>query len=90
MQKNWDCWIWKARLVQEWLDVGGLVACTLQLLDPLDPWPPIGSTGQYLYEEVRKMSKYEVVFVWNRSEDKMRGVVPEELILRDLADCASR
>lgn len=36
------------------------------------------------------MSRYEVVFVWNRSEDKMRGVVPEELILRDLADCASR
>lgn len=48
------------------------------------------AAGQYLYEEVSKKSEYQVVFVWNRSEEKMRGVVPDELILHDLADCASR
>ena len=58
----------------------------------LDP-PPVAlypSPGQFLYEEVGKLNEYEVVFVWNRNEDKMRGVVPEELILRDLHKCASR
>ena len=46
--------------------------------------------GQYLYEEVKKRSDYEVAFVWNRTEEKMRGVVADDLILHDLADCASR
>ena len=36
------------------------------------------------------MSGYEVVFVWNRSEDKMKDIVPQELILQDLTDCAAR
>lgn len=48
------------------------------------------SAGQYLYEEIDKRNDYEVVFVWNRTDDKMKGVVKEELILQDLADCASR
>ena len=46
--------------------------------------------GQYLYEEIRKRDGYEVAFVWNRSEEKMRGQVDEELILPKLANCASR
>lgn len=51
---------------------------------------PPSPSGQYLYEEIGKRSDYQVVFVWNRSVDKMKGVVPEKLVLRDLADCASR
>ena len=31
-----------------------------------------------------------MAFVWNRSIEKMRGMVPEELILHDLSHCASR
>lgn len=50
----------------------------------------VSPLGQYLYEEVKRRDGYQVVFVWNRSVDKMRGVVQEKLILRDLADCASR
>ncbi len=48
------------------------------------------NVGQYLYDEIRKMSDYEVAFVWNRSLDKMEGVVEEKLILPDLDDFASR
>lgn len=36
------------------------------------------------------MPEFKVAFVWNRSTDKMRGVVPGDLILHDLAHCASR
>ena len=36
------------------------------------------------------MSDFKIVFVWNRTADKMRGIVPEEVILQDLAHCASR
>lgn len=36
------------------------------------------------------MPEFKVVFVWNRTVEKMRGVVPEDLILHDLAHCASR
>lgn len=46
--------------------------------------------GKFLYDEISQKSDYEVAFVWNRTEEKMRGVVGEELILQDLADCASR
>ncbi len=46
--------------------------------------------GQYLYEELRKMADFEVVFVWNRTTDKMRSVVSEEVILEDLAQFSSR
>lgn len=48
------------------------------------------SIGQYLYEETMKSDTKEVAFVWNRTEDKMKGVVEDALILHDLADCASR
>jgi hypothetical protein len=46
--------------------------------------------GQYLYEEVAKLPEYEVAFVWNRTDDKMKGVVPDHLILQDLSDVSSR
>ena len=48
------------------------------------------SLGQYLYEEVCKQPGYEVVFIWNRSIEKMKDLVSEHLILRDLNDCSSR
>ncbi|XP_064392117.1 aspartate dehydrogenase domain-containing protein-like [Halichondria panicea] len=49
-----------------------------------------GQLGQYLYEEVCKQPGYEVVFIWNRSIEKMKDLVSEHLILRDLNDCSSR
>ena len=46
--------------------------------------------GQYLYEEVDKLPDYEVAFVWNRTDDKMKEVVPNHLILQDLNQFSSR
>lgn len=46
--------------------------------------------GQFLFEEVKKRNNFEVAFVWNRTAEKMRGVVEDELVLQDLADCASK
>lgn len=46
--------------------------------------------GQYLFEEVSKLSGYEVVFVWNRTIEKMKNKVPDHLILTDLAQCHSK
>ena len=46
--------------------------------------------GQYLYEEVDKLPDYEVAFVWNRTDDKMKEVVPDHLILQDLNQFSSR
>ena len=43
-----------------------------------------------MYEEVTKLPDYEVAFVWNRTDDKMKGVVPDHLILQDLGDFSSR
>lgn len=37
-----------------------------------------------------KRSEFDVVFVWNRTLDRMRGVVPDKLILEDLAKCRER
>lgn len=48
------------------------------------------TAGQYLYEEISKHPESEVAFVWNRTPEKMGGIVPEELILTNLSDCASR
>ncbi len=48
------------------------------------------TTGQCLYEEVCKQPGYELVFVWNRSVERMKDLVPEHLILKDLYDCSSR
>ena len=46
--------------------------------------------GQYLYVEVGKLPDYEVAFVWNRTDDKMKEVVPDQLILQDLGDFSTR
>lgn len=43
-----------------------------------------------MYEEVTKLPDYEVAFVWNRTDDKMKGVVADHLILQDLGDFSSR
>lgn len=48
---------------------------------------PIGS---YLFEKLKNSDKYEVCFVWNRTLDKMRGAIPEDLILEDLAQAHTR
>lgn len=46
--------------------------------------------GQYLFEQLSQHGGYEVVFVWNRTVDKMQGLVPDHLILSDLTQAASR
>ena len=43
-----------------------------------------------MYEEVGKLPDYEVAFVWNRTDDKMKGIVPDQLILQDLGNFVSR
>ena len=53
--------------------------------------PSLSTAGQYLYEEVcSSCPELEVAFVWNRSAEKMRGAVPDELVLTNLSDVASR
>lgn len=42
-----------------------------------------------MYEEISQLSDHEVAFVWNRSPDKLRGRVPDSLILHDLVQSAS-
>ena len=48
--------------------------------------------GRYLYEVLVTEYKdnYEVVFVWNRSPEKMNDIVPHHLVLSDLSEAASR
>ena len=40
--------------------------------------------GNYLFEKLKNSDAYEVCFVWNRTANKMDGVVPVDLILDDL------
>ena len=49
-------------------------------------------SGRYLYEALvsEHSADYEVVFVWNRSADKMQGVVPPHLVLLDLCQAATK
>ncbi|KAI6653607.1 L-aspartate dehydrogenase [Oopsacas minuta] len=47
-----------------------------------------GSLGQYLMKELKDNPAYKIVFVWNRTLDKLAGV-PSDLILSDLNNCAS-
>lgn len=48
-------------------------------------------SGRYLYDVLVSdySGSYEVAFVWNRSPDKMEGVVPQQLVLLDLSNAAS-
>ncbi|XP_065893580.1 aspartate dehydrogenase domain-containing protein-like [Dysidea avara] len=49
-----------------------------------------GFIGSYLFEKLKNFDKYEVCFVWNRTVDKMRGAIPVDLILEDLAQAHTR
>ena len=46
--------------------------------------------GQFLYNAVAESDDLEIAFVWNRSVETLKGKVPEEIILRDLAEFAER
>ena len=47
-------------------------------------------TGKFLYDELNKRQDYEIVFVWNRTLDRIKDIVPDELILENLAECNKR
>lgn len=49
-----------------------------------------GSLGQYLYDKLRSHLQFEVVFIWNRSQNKLQEKsVPIELILTNITDFES-
>ena len=45
-----------------------------------------GNLGQFFFESINsgKHEGLEVAFVWNRSVEKLRGVVPDVMILEEL------
>ena len=47
-----------------------------------------GSLGQYLYQQMKDNPSYKIVFIWNRSPEKLAGISPE-IILSDLKDFAT-
>ncbi|KAM8723992.1 aspartate dehydrogenase domain-containing protein isoform 1-T1 [Acanthopagrus schlegelii] len=52
-----------------------------------------GHLGQYLVDRILKDGAalgLTLAFVWNRNTDKLKGLVPEELILGDLSSFANR
>uniref|UniRef100_A0A672YIG5 Aspartate dehydrogenase domain-containing protein n=1 Tax=Sphaeramia orbicularis TaxID=375764 RepID=A0A672YIG5_9TELE len=52
-----------------------------------------GHLGQYLVERILKDGAahgLSLAFVWNRNTDKLKGLVPDELILGDLSSFAER
>ncbi|KAK1878091.1 putative L-aspartate dehydrogenase [Dissostichus eleginoides] len=52
-----------------------------------------GHLGQYLVERILKDGAplgLTLAFVWNRNSDKLKGLVPDELILGDLSSFADR
>ncbi|XP_072026436.1 aspartate dehydrogenase domain-containing protein-like [Amphiura filiformis] len=49
-----------------------------------------GHLGQYLYNAAFEREDLEVAFVWNRTSETLKGKVPDEYILKDLADFAER
>lgn len=48
-----------------------------------------GHIGQYIYNALKDSKEFEVCFVWNRSEDKLKGL-PQDIILKDLEDFSKR
>ena len=48
------------------------------------------TAGEFLYKEVIESQNLQVAFVWNRSLDKVKGIVPDDLILVNLDDFATR
>lgn len=49
-----------------------------------------GHLGEFLVQEILKDPKLELAFVWNRSPDKLKDRIPEELILEDLEKVGER
>ncbi|XP_077474305.1 aspartate dehydrogenase domain-containing protein isoform X2 [Stigmatopora argus] len=52
-----------------------------------------GHLGQYLVERIVKDGAavgLTLAFVWNRNSEKLKGLVPEELVLRNLSSFADR
>ena len=47
-----------------------------------------GSLGQYLFKQLVDDPAYKIVFVWNRTVEKL-GDIPPELILSDLNNFSS-
>ena len=46
--------------------------------------------GNYLFDKLKESKAYEVCFVWNRTANKMDGVVPVDLILDNLRQVHTR
>uniref|UniRef100_A0AAY4CEV4 Aspartate dehydrogenase domain-containing protein n=1 Tax=Denticeps clupeoides TaxID=299321 RepID=A0AAY4CEV4_9TELE len=52
-----------------------------------------GHLGQFLVEKIQKEEsevRLHLAFVWNRNPEKMKGSVPEKLILKNLSDFPQR
>jgi aspartate dehydrogenase len=47
-----------------------------------------GKLGQFLYDSLSSSSEFEVVFVWNRSPEKLSSV-PSGIVLHDLSQVLS-
>lgn len=45
-----------------------------------------GHLGQFLAEELPKLDDFELAFVWNRTTEKLKGVIPDEKIIEKLED----
>lgn len=43
-----------------------------------------------MYNEITQSQNFQVAFVWNRTLDKMKGIVPDDVILEKLDDFATR
>lgn len=46
--------------------------------------------GEFMYKGITESQNLQVAFVWNRSLDKVKGIVPDDLILENLDDFANR
>lgn len=48
-----------------------------------------GKLGEFLVEKILAEPSLELAFVWNRSKEKLAGVVESQFILDNLSNCAS-
>lgn len=49
-----------------------------------------GHLGQYLYDAIKEHDDYEIAFVWNRTLENLKGKIPANFVLDDLAQFATR
>lgn len=49
-----------------------------------------GNIGKYLVDSITKHPDIDLAFVWNRNISKLQGEIPDDLILRNLEDFASK